>query len=175
MDGRGLSPEHYTAEEVARLLALEPLDQEGGFFRRTAESVWILPDGRRAHSVIYSLITPQGFSALHRLTQDEIWCFHAGDALESLRLKPDGRGEWVKLGLDILAGEQPQNVVPAQVWQGTKLGTGGRWALLSCVVAPEFSWADFELGGRDTLTAAYPEFAEGIRALTRKTPPGRPH
>ena len=64
MDGRPLSPGHYTAEEVARLLQLEPLELEGGYFRRTAESALILPGGKRAWSTIYSLITPEGFSAL---------------------------------------------------------------------------------------------------------------
>jgi uncharacterized protein len=167
MDSRALSPEHHTAEDVVRLLQLEPLDQEGGFFRRTAESEVILPGGRRAWSAIYALFTPEGFSALHRLAADEVWCFQAGDALESLRLKPDGGGEWVKLGLNLPAGERPQDVVAARVWQGTRLAPGGRWALVSCVVAPEFIWADFELGGRETLIAAYPAWAAEIRALTR--------
>ena len=35
MAGRPLSPDHLTAWEVVRLLRLEPLDQEGGYFRRT--------------------------------------------------------------------------------------------------------------------------------------------
>jgi hypothetical protein len=167
-DQKPLTPEHYTAEEVVRLLGLAPLEREGGFFRRTAESDAILPGGdRRAWSAIYALFTPEGFSALHRLTADEIWCFHAGDPLESLRLSPDGGSQWVKLGLNLAAGERPQDVVPAQVWQGTRLAPGGRWALVSCVVAPEFLWSDFELGGREALAAAHPEFAEGIRALTR--------
>ena len=171
MDGRPLSPEHCTAEEVVWLLQLEPLELEGGFFRRTAESGLVLPGAsRRAWSAIYALFTPEGFSALHRLASDEVWCFHAGDPLESLRLKPEGSGEWVKLGLNTAAGERLQDFVPAQVWQGTRLVPGGRWALVSCVVAPEFSWADFELGGRETLTAAYPDFTEGIVMLTRVRP-----
>jgi hypothetical protein len=170
MAGRPLTPDNFTAEEVVRLLRLEPLDQEGGYFRRTAESGTILPDGRRAHSVIYSLFTPEAFSAMHRLKSDEIWCFHAGDALESLRLGADGSGAWVKLGLNLAAGERPQDVVPAQTWQGTRLVAGGRWALLSCVVAPEFVWEEFELGDRSALIAAYPEFAADIRALTREQP-----
>ena len=167
MDGRLLSPDTHPAEEVARLLRLEPLAAEGGFFRRTGESATILPDGRRAGSTIYSLITPEGFSALHRLATDEIWCFHAGDAVDSLRLRPEGGGEWVKLGLDPAAGERLQDVVPAGEWQGTRLAPGGRWALASCVVAPEFVWSDFELGERAALTAAYPGWAAAIRALTR--------
>lgn len=165
-----LSPENYTAKEVARLLQLEPLDQEGGYFRRTGESAMILPGGRRAWSMIYSLITPEGFSALHRLTTDEIWFFHAGDTLESLRLRPNGGGKWVKLGLNLASDERLQDIVAAQVWQGTRLAPGGRWALASCVVAPEFVWSDFELGVREALAAAWPGFADGIRALTRERP-----
>jgi len=168
MDTGPLSPENHTADEVARMLRLEPLEQEGGFFRRTAESDVILSGtGRRAYSVIYMLITPAGFSALHRLGTDETWCFHAGDPLESLRLRPDGSGGWVKLGLNPAAGEAPQDIIPARVWQGTRLQPGGRWALLSCIVAPEFRWSDFELGEQAALTAAYPDWAGAIRALTR--------
>ncbi|MBI2496513.1 MAG: cupin domain-containing protein [Opitutae bacterium] len=165
-----LSPDTHTAAEVARLLRLEPLDREGGYFRRTAEAAKMTPDGRRAWSVIYSLLTPDGFSALHRLQRDELWFFHAGDPLESLRLRPDGGGGWVRLGLDASAGERAQDIVPAQVWQGTRLAPGGRWALVSCVVVPEFTWDDFELGERAALSAAWPAFVDGIRALTRTQP-----
>jgi len=171
MAGRPLSPDNLTAREVVRLLQLEPLDQEGGYFRRTGESAAIRPDGKRAWSMIYSLITPEGFSALHRLAADEVWCFHAGDPLESLRLRPDGSGEWVKLGLHLAAGERPQDVVPARTWQGTRLAAGGRWALATCLVAPEFGWSDFEIGTREALSPVYPAHAEGIRALTREQPP----
>ena len=68
MKGGALSPDTHTADEVVRLLQLEPLDPEGGFFRRTAEAGMIPPGGsRRAWSAIYALFTPEGFSALHRL------------------------------------------------------------------------------------------------------------
>lgn len=168
MNPGNLHPDTHTAEEVARLLDLKPLDQEGGFFRRSAEAASILPDsGRLAYSVIYFLITPAGFSALHKLETDETWCFHCGDGLESLRLPPGGTGKVVKLGLDLAAGETPQDVVPAGVWQGTRLRPGGRWALVSCIVAPEFRWSDFTLGDWRELAAAYPVFAQEIMALTR--------
>jgi hypothetical protein len=168
MDKKPLTPEHYPAEEVVRLLGLAPLEREGGFFRRSAESAALLPGGdRRAWSAIYALFTPEGFSALHRLAAEEIWFFQAGDPLESLRLSPDGRSQWVKLGLNPAAGERPQDVVAAGIWQGTRLAPGGRWALVSCVVAPEFLWSDFELGGREALATAHPDRAADIRALTR--------
>ena len=168
MQPGSLSPETHTAAEVARLLQLAPLVPEGGYFRRTAESDVMWPGtGRRAWSVIYMLITPDGFSALHRLGTDEVWSFLAGDPLESLRLAPDGSGKMAYLGSNPAGGEIPLDVIPAQIWQGTRLRPGGRWALVSNVVAPEFLWSDFELGGRVALTAEYPAFSAAISTLTR--------
>jgi hypothetical protein len=160
---------------VLRLFGLEPLDQEGGYFRRVAESPLVIPGtvlpaaiggDRRAYSVIYLLLTTGGFSALHRLTMDEIWFYLAGDPIESLRLSPGGAG-WVKLD----AAGRRHDVVPAQTWQGTRLAAGGRWALCSMVVVPEFTWKDFELGDRAALASAYPAHAADIAALTRERPP----
>lgn len=171
-----LDPATWSAAAVARALALEPLPREGGWFRRTYASELAISAGslpsiyggpRRTASAILALLTPDGFSALHRLASDEVWCFHGGDPLESLRLHPDGSGEWVALGLDLAAGQHPQDVVPAHDWQGTRLRAGGRWALVSCVVTPEFVWDDFELGECEALRERYPAFAEGIAALTR--------
>lgn len=170
MNPGGLSPETHTAEQVVKLLRLEPLAQEGGFFRREAEAPTRGADGRLAWSTIYFLVTPNGFSAMHRLTADEIWCFQAGDGLESLRLHADGRGERVRLGLNAQAGERLQDVITAGTWQGTRLAPGGRWALVSCVVVPGFVWGDFELGDRASLTARYAAFAGEITALTREQP-----
>lgn len=164
------SPDTHAAADVIRLLALEPLPKEGGYFRRTAESPAFIdsPWGRRrAWSSIYALFTPDDMSALHRLRQDEVWCFHAGDPLEALRLPPDGAGERVTLGLNPEQGHRSQDIVLARTWQGARLVPGGRWALVSCVVAPEFVWDDFELGDRDALSAAYPAFRDAIRSLTR--------
>jgi predicted cupin superfamily sugar epimerase len=169
MTTASLSPDTHTAEEVAQLLGLAPLVPEGGYFRRTAEGPELLSGtGRRAYSVIYFLITPTGFSALHKLGTDETWCFHCGDGLDSLRLSPGGAGKIVRLGPDMAGGETLQDVVPAEVWQGTRLRPGGRWALVSCVVAPEFRWSDFLLGERAVLASAYPVFAAEVRALTRE-------
>lgn len=168
MDTGSLSPDTHSAEDVARLLGLAPLEQEGGYFRRTTEARQFFPSGaRRAYSVIYMLITPEGFSALHRLEVDEIWCFHAGDGLESLRLLPGGEGRVVKMGLDVQAGENLHDTVSAGVWQGTRLRAGGRWALVSCVVVPEFRWSDFTLGDGWKLCREYPLYSREIMALCR--------
>jgi len=164
------------AATLVKALQLEPLDQEGGFFRRSGEAALLVQrhkDGppTRAYSVIYALYTAEDFSALHVLQTDEVWCWHAGHGLESLRLYADGRGEWVRLGMDLAAGDRPQNVVEAGVWQGTRLVAGGEWALVSCIVAPEFRWEDFELADRAQLSARYPAWSDDIAALTRAEPP----
>ena len=125
-------------------------------------------EARPTWSSIYALFTPDNFSALHCLPSDEIWCFHAGDPLDSLRLYRDGRGERVRLGCDPDAAERAQDVVRAGTWQGTRLQAGGRWALVSCVVVPEFTWEGFQLGVRAELIRHYSEWADEIQALTRR-------
>ncbi|GAB5562161.1 MAG: cupin domain-containing protein [Synoicihabitans sp.] len=171
-----ISPETHSAADLVAALNLEPLDQEGGYFRRTAEAELRVrtqseADGVRAYSTIYALFTPDMFSAMHLLSTDEIWCWHAGDSLESLRLNPDGSGEMVRLGLDLSKGERPQDIIPAGVWQGTRLEAGGRWALVTCAMAPEFRWTDFTLGNRGALTNQFPDWADEIGSLTRESPP----
>jgi predicted cupin superfamily sugar epimerase len=47
------------------------------------------------------------------------------------------------LGPDLGRGERPQIVVPAHAWQSAT--PVGGWALVSCVVAPAFDFAGFEL------------------------------
>ena len=164
-----------TADELKRLLRLEPLPGEGGFFAETYRSRETLPagalgpgtPGRSLATAIYYLVTPESFSALHRLRADEMFHFYLGDPVEMLQLAPDRGGRVVLLGTDLAAGMRPQILVPAGVWQGMKLAAGGRFALLGTTVSPGFDVADFELGPRETLAAAYPAFRERIAALCR--------
>jgi predicted cupin superfamily sugar epimerase len=72
------------------------------------------------------------------------------------------------IGNDLLLGERPQLMVERGVWQGSRLVEGGKWALLGCTVSPGFEFEDYETGGRDELSAQWPEFAEEIAALTRR-------
>lgn len=142
-------------------LDLAPLPEEGGFFRVT----W-----RGSHgSAILFLITPEEFSALHRIAQDELWHFHAGDPVEHLRIDPaSGEAAVTRLGADIARGEAPQLVVPAGHWQGARSAAGPHgYALLGCTVTPPWTPEGFELGSGDQLAAAYPRQVEWIRRLTR--------
>jgi uncharacterized protein len=82
-------------------------------------------------------------------------------------LTAHGKGATVVIGNDLLRGQRPQVVVERGVWQGSRLGAGGRWALLGCTVSPGFEFEDYEAGERELLCAEWPEFAEEITALTR--------
>lgn len=165
-----------TAEAIINLLNLEPLPGEGGYFVETYRADDALPAGvfkahnggpRAVSTAIYYLLTSDTFSAMHRITSDEIFHFYLGDPVEMLQLKPDGSGGIVTIGADILAGMRPQVVVPAGVWQGVRLALGGDFALMGTTVAPGFDYEDFELGSRASLTASHPEFREMIETLTR--------
>ena len=162
-----------TAKELIRHLGLQPHPKEGGFFRETyraAESCPALPSryqgSRSASTAIYYLLTPNTFSALHRLHTDEIFHFYLGDPIRMVQLDPAGEGRTIILGPDVLKGQQLQVLVPRGVWQGSYLEPGGAFALLGCTVAPGFEYADYESGDRHMLTKEYPAFADMIRRLT---------
>jgi predicted cupin superfamily sugar epimerase len=108
---------------------------------------------------------------MHRLPFDEIYHFYAGDTVELLLLFPDGSGRVIKLGSDILAGEDPQVLVPAWAWQGSRLSPGGRFALLGTTMAPGFDLQDYQSGDRNHLKRQYPCHADRIKELTRNRDP----
>ncbi|HEX9944383.1 MAG TPA: cupin domain-containing protein [Thermoanaerobaculia bacterium] len=133
-----------SAEEVVRLLGLAP-HPEGGFYRETfrAPSRPSANGGRGASTAIYYLLRRGEVSAWHRVDADEVWHHYAGAPLE-LALSADGRQRSaVRLGPDLAAGERPQAVVPAGVWQSAR--SLGEWTLAGCTVAPAFEFAGFEM------------------------------
>ncbi len=157
-----------TAAELIAALQLEPLPGEGGFFRQTYASKQRLPDGRAMGTAIYFLLTPDGFSALHRLETEELWHFYAGDAVEHLILDPATNEGWkTRLGNKFAISQVPQLVVPGGLWQGARLAEGGAWALVGCTMSPGWEEREFTLGDRADLTARFPARAADIRAFTR--------
>jgi len=136
-----LNGEPLSADEVVRLLGLAP-HPEGGCYRETFRAA--APDGGRgASTAIYYLLRGGEISAWHRVDADEIWHHYAGAPLELL-LSPDGRQRSAaRLGKDLAAGERPQAVVPAGVWQSAR--SLGEWTLVGCTVAPAFEFAGFEM------------------------------
>jgi predicted cupin superfamily sugar epimerase len=153
------------AADVARLLELEPLPEEGGLFRRTHVD--------KDTNAIYYLLAGGDFSALHVLTSDEVYHFYDGAPLRLLLLHPDGSVEEPVLGRDLAAGARPQLRVPAGVWQGSSPCTAGAgsvagdWTLVGTTVSPPFTPQRFQLGDRDALVVRYPSVAARITELTR--------
>lgn len=166
-----------TAEEIIALLKMQPLPGEGGFFVETYRSKGMvdgnaltpLYSGNRSFgTAIYYLLTPDTFSAIHRLPGDEIFHFYLGDPVEMLQLGSDGSGERIIIGTDIESGMRPQVIVPGNVWQGSRLRPGGKFALMGTTMAPGFEFADYTPGFREPLLRLCPEFSELISALTRE-------
>jgi predicted cupin superfamily sugar epimerase len=158
-----------TADEVIRLLQLQPHPVEGGFFRETYRAGATLPAHgatRNVSTAIYYLLKPGHVSELHRLASDEVFHFYLGEPVKMLQLWPDGSGREVVLGTNLTAGQVPQLVVPAGVWQGTRLVGETGFALLGCTVAPGFDYADYTSASRAELTAKWPAFADEIARLT---------
>jgi hypothetical protein len=160
-----------TAEEIKTLLNLQPHPIEGGWYRRTYTSAGSLdlPRGTRAvGTAIYYLLEPGTFSEMHALDSDEMFHFYLGEPVEMLQLYADGRSALITLGPDLTAGQHVQLVVPAGVWQGTRLIGDGKVALLGCTVTPGFDFADYHNASYDELVAKWPGEAKHIRALTRR-------
>lgn len=166
-----------TAQEVIEKLDLKPLPEEGGYYRETfkspgrdlpASTFGINSSGTRSPSTaIYYLVTPESFSALHRVQSDEVFHFYGGDPVEMVQIDESGRVQYFTLGSDIFKDESPQVVVPRGVWQALRLKKGGAWALMGTTVAPGFEFEDFELGTREMMLEKYPELRKDILNYTR--------
>lgn len=135
-----------TAAEVIAALGLVP-HPEGGHFRETFRDAATLTDGRNTVTAIYFLLEKGEISRWHCVDASEIWLWHAGAPIE-LRVKPaGGRTGTLRLGPAVNQGEAPQAVVPAHAWQQAEATSD--WALVSCVVAPGFTFDGFELAPPD--------------------------
>jgi len=167
-----------TSDEIKTTLGLKPHPIEGGYFRETYRSTAVIPaavlpasyagaGNRSIGTAIYYLLTPDTFSEFHRLSTEEVFHFYLGGPVRMWQLFPDGQARQVMLGRDILAGHEPQVVVPAGVWQGSYLEAGADYALLGATMAPGFDYADYVSGERALLIERYPKLADEIRRLTR--------
>jgi hypothetical protein len=134
-----------SAAEVIRLLDLRP-HPEGGHYRETFRDPRHAADGRSLSTAIYFLLAAGERSHWHRIDAVEIWHWHAGAAL-ALQIAGSEGVSTVRLGADLVAGERPQAVVPADAWQAAE--TLGAWTLVGCTVAPGFDFGGFELARRD--------------------------
>ena len=126
---------------------------EGGWFRETWRSELTVaqsalpPDytgPRSAGTAILFLLMPGQQSAWHTVRSAELWMYHRGSPL-LLEVGPEqDEAATLLLGGDVMAGEQPQLLVPPGHWQRAR-PSGDEATLVSCVVVPGFDFADFAL------------------------------
>ncbi len=82
-------------------------------------------------------------------------------------IAPDGSYACPRLGLNLDAGDRPQQLVARDQWFAAEPVEPDGFTLAGCTVAPGFDMTDFELAERDALTHAYPAHTELIARLTR--------
>jgi len=131
-----LRDQNLPAETVREALGLAP-HPEGGHYRELWRDQ---PEGgeRGAGTSILFLLAAGERSHWHRVDAAEIWLWQAGAPLQ-LGIGTDE----LMLGPDAGAGQVLQAVVPAGAWQAAR--SLGGWSLVSCVVAPAFEFAGFEM------------------------------
>lgn len=154
------------AEEIIHKLNLKPLPGEGGFYRETWRAKHILPASalpagyntdHNLETCIYYLITPESFSEIHKLPGPEIWHYYLGDPAEQIQISPEGKIRQIVFGHDIAQNQQLQVIVPKNTWQGTRLSTGGTFALFGTTMSPGFAFSDYIPGNREELFLKHPE------------------
>lgn len=130
------------ADRVIEILDLQPHPEGGHFkeFHRHQNA----DGGRGALTSIYFLLKTGERSHWHRVKDaEEIWCWHAGAALELLIHAEGGTRQTHILGMDLFNDQRPQAVVPTNAWQAAC--TLGAWTLVGCQVAPAFEFSSFEM------------------------------
>ncbi|MCL6683753.1 cupin domain-containing protein [Sphingomonas alba] len=138
-----------TADELIEALQLAP-HPEGGWYRETWRAEATEGERAAASAVLY-VIQPGQRSHWNRVDADEVWLWHAGDAVE-LRIAASDAGpvRTVRLGGRVTDGEQVQAIIPAGQWQSAEpVGGAASYALISCIVAPAFEFRGFELASPD--------------------------
>ena len=125
------------AEAVIAALRLTA-HPEGGHYRETWRDA--PTDGSRGVGTAILFLLRQGErSHWHRVDATELWLWQAGAPL-ALHLGTDAP---CVLGPDLVAEQQLQCLVPRAGWQAAH--SLGAWTLCSCIVAPAFEFAGFEL------------------------------
>jgi len=155
-----------------KILNLKP-HPEGGYYRRTYTSNVKLTRidqnkiAKASASAIYYLLESDDKSGFHRLKSDELWFYHVGAPVDIYILSYDGKLVVQKLGIDFEKGESLQVMIQAGCWFAAKVNIPGSFTIISCVVTPEFTFDEFELGLKDQMIKEFPIHTEVFNHLCR--------
>jgi len=166
-------PNDLTADEITRLLSLEP-NATCGFVRVTyvaKQSIGpgALPkpfsEGGPLGSALYFLVTPGAPVRLHRIRNDQLYHYYLGSPIEVFLLHNDGSTEIVVVGPDIRNGQRVQLFIPGNTFHTARLIGGGTWFLGASTEWPGVLPADVEIGNLDELADRYPSVASEMHAI----------
>jgi len=128
-------------EDIISALGMQP-HPEGGWYVQTFRDTL---GGERGHSTaIYYLLARGQRSHWHRVHDAaEVWHHYAGAPLALHRSEDGTASETLTLGKDLVSGERPQAIIPANWWQSAE--TLGDFTLVGCTVSPGFEFSSFEM------------------------------
>ena len=143
---------------------------EGGFYKRCFTSATEIetPWGPRPSATMIYYLLPQGaFSQWHRLRQQEVWMYQAGDPVLLHSINPSAELDSRVIGPG--AGHHREWCINGGDWFAAEPCPDPQYGytLASCMVTPGFDFADFELGDKASLCHAYPAFDSYFRRLCR--------
>ncbi len=141
------------------------LHPEGGYYKEIYRAEPISDDSKASVTSIYYLLEDNQKSAFHRLKSSEVWYYHTGYPLMLYIIHPDGELTTHLMNADP-AGEQQVAIAPG-CWFAAELPSHFGYALVSCAVAPAFSFDDFELGSFKALSQLYPQHEELLERLCK--------
>lgn len=133
---------------------------EGGYYRETIREDG---KGRAAFSSIYFLLTADNISHFHRIDADEVWYYHAGDALTIHMITPSGDYETAQLGTSIKDGQVLQFKVPKGTIFASSIEGENQFSLVGCMCQPAFEFEQFELFDQQELMTLYPHLESIIK------------
>jgi uncharacterized protein len=166
-------PDDLTADEIRKLLALEP-NATCGFVLPTYHTKQAIApggleapfaDGRPLGSALYFMVTPIAPVRLHRIRNDQLYHYYRGDPIELFLLYEDGNTERIIVGPDLRGGERVQQLIPGNTFHTARVIGRRKWFLGASTAWPGVTPADVEIGNLDALAAKFPALAEDLRAI----------
>ncbi|WP_256252405.1 cupin domain-containing protein [Burkholderia ubonensis] len=147
---------------------------EGGYFRYEFGSDVVRKTAsgaeRKDYSGIYYMVTHDSPSHFHQMKSDEIWYYHAGDALTMHAIDETGKYRTVRIGPNPDRGEVLSVVMHGGWIFGASVDSGD-YTLVSCTVVPGFDEADYRILIQSELLEKYPEHRNVILKMTYKNFP----
>lgn len=138
---------------------------EGGYYKEIYRSLHSADGSKASISSIYYLLEDDNISAFHRLKSPEVWYYHTGYPLMLYVIHPDGKLESHLMSAEP-SGKQQVAIEPG-CWFAAEIPSHFGYTLVSCAVAPAFTFDDFEMGHLDALLKLYPQHEELLRRLCR--------